>query len=241
MVRVGALLSIMALVGGCGGGTIESGGGDGGSRDAPTDGSGTPATDGTGPGTDSGAPATDGGTPPADGGTPPADSGAPATDSGMGWDGPADAGAAEDAAAGDDGGTAGEIITVNVTFYGYPDNDPPSKNIAYPQIHSEAGGTGTFEDPITMAVGTDSGWDPGTVMYILYYQKYLIVEDLCASCTGAWIDIWMESDASSGQAVIDCENNAPQGSMQVEVGPPPGRTVDPVPLFDPVTQTCNAH
>jgi len=62
-----------------------------------------------------------------------------------------------------------------------------------------------------------------------------------STSTGAWIDIWMESDADSGQAVIDCENSAPQGSMEAEVDPPAGREVDTTPLFDPATKTCNAH
>ncbi|GDY30080.1 hypothetical protein [Gandjariella thermophila] len=43
-----------------------------------------------------------------------------------------------------------------VTLYGARDNDPPgSSDISYPQIHSQAGGTGTYDDPITFATDKD--------------------------------------------------------------------------------------
>src|SRR4051794_23853261 len=38
-----------------------------------------------------------------------------------------------------------------VTLFGWPDNDPPGDGIAYPQIHDRAGGTGTYDDPVTFA------------------------------------------------------------------------------------------
>jgi len=66
-------------------------------------------------------------------------------------------------------------LNVMVTFYGWPDNDPPSDIIAYPKsdypscVHNHAGGNGTYEDPITVAVITkDNGgnWEPGTRMYL---------------------------------------------------------------------------
>jgi hypothetical protein len=39
------------------------------------------------------------------------------------------------------------------TGYGYPDNTPAGNAISNPIIHSGAGGTGTYADPITLAVG----------------------------------------------------------------------------------------
>ncbi|NUO55526.1 MAG: carbohydrate-binding protein, partial [Hamadaea sp.] len=41
-----------------------------------------------------------------------------------------------------------------ITFYGWYDNTPPGGDIAYPQIHSTAGGKGTYADPITFASAT---------------------------------------------------------------------------------------
>src|SRR5215470_19654007 len=41
-----------------------------------------------------------------------------------------------------------------LTFYGWWDNTPPGNDIAYPKIHSGAGGKGTFADPITFATST---------------------------------------------------------------------------------------
>ncbi len=45
-----------------------------------------------------------------------------------------------------------QTITSYVTMYGFPDNDPPdTAYIANPVLHQLAGGTGTFNDPITFA------------------------------------------------------------------------------------------
>jgi hypothetical protein len=35
---------------------------------------------------------------------------------------------------------------LKVTFYGWPDNEPPGDAIAYPTWHQTAGGTGAWED-----------------------------------------------------------------------------------------------
>jgi hypothetical protein len=53
----------------------------------------------------------------------------------------------------------------DVTFYGALDNCPPGGDIAYPKLHKEAGGKGTFEDPITFA-GAEKSMKPGTVICI---------------------------------------------------------------------------
>src|SRR5580693_6473343 len=42
-------------------------------------------------------------------------------------------------------------VTATVTFYGWPDNDPPGKAIAHPVIHQRAGGDGTYCNPTTFA------------------------------------------------------------------------------------------
>jgi hypothetical protein len=40
-----------------------------------------------------------------------------------------------------------------ITGYGWPDNTPASADISNPVIHQSAGGSGTYADPITIAVG----------------------------------------------------------------------------------------
>jgi hypothetical protein len=77
------------------------------------------------------------------------------------------------------------------TGYGWWDNTPPgSSTISYPVIHTTAGGTGTYANPITLAVGhscpgacTSSNdtpeFSPGTIWYIPNFRRYFIVEDSC--------------------------------------------------------------
>lgn len=142
--------------------------------------------------------------------------------------------------------------TVKVTFYGYPDNDPPSNTIAYPKseypscAHNEAGGAGTFHDPITVAVITkDSGgnWEPGTLMYVPDLKKYFIVEDECAEgCENDQIDVWMESNADNDKDAVDrCEKAWTLDKAEVEIDPPDDREVDTKPFFNTRNDTCNSR
>jgi hypothetical protein len=53
-------------------------------------------------------------------------------------------------------------------------------------------------------------------------------------------DFWLNSDASSnGNAVQNCEGQWTQNSTVVEIGPPPGRQVDPTPLYNTTTNVCS--
>jgi hypothetical protein len=79
------------------------------------------------------------------------------------------------------------------TGYTYWDNTPPgssiiafSKSDGFPTARDGAGGTGTYSDPITVAVGhvIVNGEDipdykPGTRFYIPNFRRYFIVEDTC--------------------------------------------------------------
>jgi 3D (Asp-Asp-Asp) domain-containing protein len=129
-----------------------------------------------------------------------------------------------------------------LTFYGYPDNDPPSTAIAYPQIHSFAGGTGTYDDPVTVAIVTEmngGNWSPSTKMYVPYLKKYLIVEDECASCVPDQIDVWMDSNHTNPNEVLQCEEAwTPEEPVEVEINPPAGREVITTPFFDISTAQC---
>lgn len=112
-------------------------------------------------------------------------------------------------------------INAYVTGYSYWDNTPPgSADISHPVIHGSAGGTGTFADPITLAVGHSitNGKDTldypaGTKFYLPFLHKYVIVEDSCGDgsspqngpChTGyqgnAWIDVYVGKGSSSKSA-----------------------------------------
>ena len=133
---------------------------------------------------------------------------------------------------------AGRMWSVVVTFYGAADNDPPgSTEIAHPNDHhQEAGGTGTYADPLSLAA------DPraiqvGTRVYYPQLRKYFVMEDDCAQCIQEWrssriphIDLWTGN--STGQGIIECENAlTPDNRVAVEVNPPPGRPVNTRPLY----------
>src|SRR5262249_43160072 len=88
-------------------------------------------------------------------------------------------------------------VQAKVTWHAAADNDPPgSREIAYPKsddyptIHDEAGGKGTFADPITAAVKDTGTFPIGTRIYYPAVKKYFIVEDSCANCTSKWIDLY---------------------------------------------------
>ncbi|WP_437590727.1 hypothetical protein [Sorangium sp. So ce1000] len=136
-------------------------------------------------------------------------------------------------------GPASAASTFEVTFYGWPDNDPPGNAISDPVIHQGAGGRGTSDDPITVAVRRGR-FQPGTRMYVPSLRKYLIVEDTCASCGSEQIDIWMESDGRFDEQVIACEEAwTPEEALEVEIDPPAGRPVSETPFFDKNSGRCN--
>ena len=128
-------------------------------------------------------------------------------------------------------------FTAYTTGYGWWDNTPPgSSTISYPVIHQVAGGTGTYSDPITLAVGHEivNGQDipeftPGTLWYIPNLRRYFIVEDACGdgndpqneACwklsgdpadgsadPGAqiWIDLWTDGSQDSKSTSNACED-----------------------------------
>jgi len=88
-----------------------------------------------------------------------------------------------------------------MTFYGYPDNTPPSANISGPSfsganktfpnhqanqgIHSgqQAGGDGSYSNPLTMATASGVELPYGQEIYVPRFQKYFIAEDSCTECT----------------------------------------------------------
>src|SRR5581483_5934111 len=145
---------------------------------------------------------------------------------------------------------AAQMVDQYVTFYSWLDNDPPSSAIAYSRtshsrtVHESAGGTGTYADPITTATDP-TAWAVGTRMYAPFLRKYLVIEDWCASCVQDWrqsrrrhIDVWLNSNATTGEAVHQCAYRWTQETAPIEINPPRNRPVDTRPLFDTSTNTC---
>lgn len=94
-----------------------------------------------------------------------------------------------------------------ITFYAWPDNDPPSADTAYGcgSKNYIAGGTGTYADPLTMAA-VEGRFAQCEMVYSPYLKKYLRSEDTCANCVGDWIDIWTGSNTQNEGALVEaCE------------------------------------
>lgn len=120
-----------------------------------------------------------------------------------------------------------------VTGYSWFDNTPPgSAQIAYPRssgyptLHDLAGGTGTYADPITVAVGHSLAtgtsvpvWPAGTRFYIPNLRRYFIVEDACGdgptpqngpcytgypSPATTWLDVWVGGEGGTDAGADAC-------------------------------------
>lgn len=114
---------------------------------------------------------------------------------------------------------------IYLTGYTYWDNTPPgSSAIARPVLRQRAGGDGTWQSPITIAVGHSIvggrqtlDYPAGTRFYLPRLRKYAIVEDVCGDgptpqggpChTGhnghPWLDIWIGGKGVSPAASDAC-------------------------------------
>ena len=142
-----------------------------------------------------------------------------------------------------------------VTLYGWDDNSPPGCDIAYPDIHSCAGGVGTFSNPITFA--TDSAeLAPGTIVYYPPLDRYFIMEDDCAACDEDWtghgpdggpnyrhIDLWAGGGSGdNASALFACEDNwTSSGQVPVIVNPPANEPVADGGVGGPVFVASTSH
>jgi hypothetical protein len=97
-----------------------------------------------------------------------------------------------------------------------------------------AGGSGTYEDPLTMA-SAGKWFCHLEVIYVPYLQKYLRYEDYCQACIDdankgrdVHIDIWTGSTkANGGNLQVSCENTLTPGSLQTIIrNPPPDLPAD---------------
>jgi hypothetical protein len=161
---------------------------------------------------------------------------------------PADA---NDANANVDSSSAPTPIVIDVQFFGWPDNQPAGNGIAYPKSggypteHDVASGTGSYGDPISFG-GDPTIFAPGTILYVPYIEKYVIMEDECTSCeTQAktthrpQITVWMASTASTPTAQFaSCEMSWTKQSITAIENPTPVLVATTSPLFDTPTRTC---
>ena len=131
-----------------------------------------------------------------------------------------------------------QTINAQITGYGWPDNDPAGAAIAFPgeALHDQAGGTGTYQDPITFA-GDPADTPVGTMIYVPTVQKYFVMEDTCESAMASksdpvWVDLWVGGSGSDDvNAIYDAESAITSSSAQIIVDPDPGLPVSLAPLF----------
>ena len=139
-------------------------------------------------------------------------------------------------------GEACQVFTAFITGYSYYDNTPPgSAKISHPVIHQTAGGTGTWEDPITMAVGHTKkanyrsvlDYPEGTRFYLPYLKKYFIVEDTCGDGPrpqdGAchtnqhgpepWLDIWINGKGLGDEKTRLCAESITGNREVIQIPP----------------------
>lgn len=129
-----------------------------------------------------------------------------------------------------------------ITGYTYWDNTPPgSAAIARPTVHDQAGGIGTWDDPITLAVGrSKAGWHyaPGTRMYLEELQKYAVVEDLCGACSKgrkgrAHFDLYLGGQNTTARVARACAGKI-TAVHSVVIHPAPDYPVTP----GEIAETC---
>ncbi|MGY1644352.1 hypothetical protein ACI782_24870 [Geodermatophilus sp. SYSU D00703] len=141
----------------------------------------------------------------------------------------------------------GRQIQAYLTGYSFFDNTPAgSPSISHPQVHRTAGGSGTYDDPITVAVGHSKAggrhtldWAAGTRFYVPSISRYLIVEDTCGdgsspqdgachtgfpSSASTWLDVWVDGRDGSSSSADDCMGRL-TGVHPVVVDPAPGLPV----------------
>jgi hypothetical protein len=133
---------------------------------------------------------------------------------------------------------AEKTITARLTGYSWQDNTPPgSADICCGKIHSKAGGTGTYADPITTAVPGSGGrgmeTPAGTRIYVPDLKRYVIVEDSGATKgSKTHFDVWVGGQGFPKSASDKCMNSF-TGDHTVILNPTPGKPVTVGPLTGP--------
>lgn len=143
-------------------------------------------------------------------------------------------------------GTPGtKQLRIWLTGYSWQDNTPPgSSKIGEPVLHQQAGGQGTYQDPITVAVPGRAGhmdWAPGTRFYLPTVQRYVIVEDYGAthtpSGTDAHLDMWIGGQDGTREDTDACMRQLTSKHAPAQLNPPPDLPVTPGPIY--ANHRCN--
>lgn len=152
-------------------------------------------------------------------------------------------------------GAASKILTgapkqtvLHTTGYSFQDNQGgDNATISCGTIHKTAGGDGTYNNPITVAVPGHAGQGVetpcGTRIYVPKYQKYFIVEDTGATKypDAHHIDIYVDGQGTTASASKKCmdpvttNDGSPTPAI---INPPPGEQV----MAGPITEKdgkCN--
>lgn len=147
-------------------------------------------------------------------------------------------------------------IQAYLTGYSFFDNTPPgSVEISDPVLHQAAGGTGTYADPITVAVGHSIvngreilDWPVGTRFYIPNLRRYFIVEDTCGDGSSpqsgpchvgypapatTWLDLWVGGKGGLAGGADSCMNSITD-VWDVLVDPTPNYATVPGALYGAV-------
>ncbi len=145
------------------------------------------------------------------------------------------------------------VKTAYMTGYAFYDNTPSGDEISDPVVHARAGGTGTYRDPITVAVGHAivGGQDKldyprGTRVYVPNVRRYFVVEDTCGDgpqpqngpChagrprgTTVWIDLWVDGRDSTPPSVDSCMAAITRGPGTIVFNPRSNYAVSRGPLI----------
>ena len=122
---------------------------------------------------------------------------------------------------------ASKQMTIWLTGYSYQDNTPAgSATVSHPILHKVAGGTGTYADPITVAVpGKGSGiWKAGSRFYLPSVKRYVIVEDTGASPApsgdAGHLDMWVDGQGGSKAESDKCMDQITTQTAKAIYSPP---------------------
>ena len=152
---------------------------------------------------------------------------------------------------------------VKLTFYGYPDGPGDTTSFgcsgstmvaSTAQNPPAAGGSGSYNDPFTMATMAGSTTiKECELVYVPYLKKYFRYADHCSGCgkflsqtcaplrgkliyafctDSNHIDLWIGTDTNGGQAQLTCETDLGTSQQSIIVNPPNGLDVDAQNLWD---------
>ncbi|WP_051343312.1 LysM peptidoglycan-binding domain-containing protein [Pseudonocardia spinosispora] len=125
-----------------------------------------------------------------------------------------------------------------LTGYSYQDNTPAGSSIvSTPVLHKEAGGTGTYADPITVAVpGKGNGiWKSGSRFYLPTVKRYVIAEDTGASPAPSGqdghLDMWIGGQGGTKSATDACMDKITATGVTAQYNPPSNLPVIKGPIY----------